>query len=181
MRYAQIFSNKAWWIFEADAMPVFAPDIVTKDITNLNPQPQEGWDYDSATDNFSAPVIPQPTLADAQQARKDQITALYNKKLAAGFTSSTSGTEKTYPYNSTAEQTFDELYLMMSNNKVTYPRNVYDINDNPIPFNDQTSLMALFNDVLMFKATNNTKMHGYLSQVNACTAIDQVNAITVQF
>lgn len=49
--------NKAWWIFQADQCPEFASNIVLKDITDLNPMPQEGWDYNTETDSFTAPVI----------------------------------------------------------------------------------------------------------------------------
>lgn len=70
MKFCQILNQKAHWIFEAETRPEFAPDIVIKEITNLNPQPQEGWDYDVATDTFSEPTFepiePQPTLEEMQ-------------------------------------------------------------------------------------------------------------------
>lgn len=56
-KFVQIYNNKAWWIFESEEMPKFAPDIVIKEITNLAPQPQEGWDYDEETNTFSPPII----------------------------------------------------------------------------------------------------------------------------
>lgn len=59
-RYAQILWGKAHWIFEAETVPEFAPDIVIIDITD-KPEIQEGWDYDEETRDFTAPVVPEPT------------------------------------------------------------------------------------------------------------------------
>jgi len=56
MRLAQILNGKAHWIFKAEAVPEFAPDIVIKDIS-ANPEIQEGWIYDVVTDTFSAPLV----------------------------------------------------------------------------------------------------------------------------
>ena len=47
-RFAQIEYSKAHWIFEAEEIPEFAPNIVLVDITG-NTEVKEGWDYDSAT------------------------------------------------------------------------------------------------------------------------------------
>lgn len=55
-KFAQIYNDKAWWIFESEEIPEFAPDIIILDITNT-PEVQEGWDYDSVNETFSAPVI----------------------------------------------------------------------------------------------------------------------------
>lgn len=177
--YCQIYNNKAWWIFDADSMPEFHSDIILKDISNLNPQPVEGWDYNATTDTFSAPVISTPSLQDSKTSQKQLIINAYTSALSVGFTSSASGTSVTYPYNSTAELTFDELYLrlMNSSNPITYPQNVYDINNNAVAFPDQAHLSALYNDIINFKATLNTKMHGYLSQIDACTDVISVQAI----
>lgn len=69
-KFVQIYNNKAWWIFEAEEKPEFAPDIVIKEITGLNPQPQEGWDYTEATNTFTEPTLEpielQPTLEEIQ-------------------------------------------------------------------------------------------------------------------
>lgn len=74
MRFAQILNNKAYWIFEAEERPKFAPNIIIVDIRNF-PEVQEGWDYDAETNTFSEPVIepaqPQPTLEE-QLAEKDK-------------------------------------------------------------------------------------------------------------
>ncbi len=56
MRIAQVLGGRAHWIFEADAMPEFAPDIVLMDITGRDPAPQEGWLFDGT--NFRPPPAP---------------------------------------------------------------------------------------------------------------------------
>lgn len=60
MKFAQILYDKAHWIFEADEKPEFAPNIILVDITERD-DIQEGWDYNSETGEFTAPVIPDPT------------------------------------------------------------------------------------------------------------------------
>ncbi|HHY29002.1 MAG TPA: hypothetical protein GX523_20090 [Desulfitobacterium dehalogenans] len=68
MKLCQIVNGVAWWIFEAEEMPEFAnaPGVVLKDITDLDPQPQEGWLYNEATDSFSPPEsqpLPEPPIS----------------------------------------------------------------------------------------------------------------------
>ncbi|AZY53268.1 hypothetical protein [Bordetella avium] len=41
----QILNGKAHWKFEAEAPPVFAPNIHIVDITDLDPKPDEGWQF----------------------------------------------------------------------------------------------------------------------------------------
>jgi len=70
MKFAQILYDKAHWIFEADEKPDFAPNIILVDITGRK-DIQEGWDYNSETGDFTAPVAPnpvepQPTLEEMQ-------------------------------------------------------------------------------------------------------------------
>ena len=88
MKYCQIIDNKAHWVFESDTIPQFAPNIIIKDITDINPQPQEGWDYDEVTDTFTEPkVLPitpiahQPTnqeIADNQLIIMGAIADIYS-------------------------------------------------------------------------------------------------------
>jgi hypothetical protein len=65
MKFAQILYDRAHWIFEADKKPDFAPNIVLVDITE-KPEVQEGWDYNSETGEFTAPIIPEPTPVEPQ-------------------------------------------------------------------------------------------------------------------
>mgnify|MGYP001611348091 CR=1 FL=1 len=87
MKLCQILDNKAHWIFESDAIPIFAPDIIIKDITNLIPQPQEGWDYNSQTDAYTAPsnipIVPRKTPIELLQDQLDlvQATATDNQNM----------------------------------------------------------------------------------------------------
>ena len=68
-RFAQIVSNKAHWIFEADKKPEFASNIVLVDITE-NPDVQEGWDYDAETQTFTQA---EPTSGSELSPTLDQI------------------------------------------------------------------------------------------------------------
>lgn len=78
MKFAQILYNKAHWIFETDEKPSFAPNIVLVDITS-KPDVQEGWDYNSKTGEFMAPVIPEPTPIEPQPTLEEmQAQTLLN-------------------------------------------------------------------------------------------------------
>ncbi len=77
-KFCQIDRGLAWWIFEAEEMPEFAPDIVLKDITNLDPQPQEGWLYDEDTDTFSPPPEPKPLPEPLPSLEEMQAQTLLN-------------------------------------------------------------------------------------------------------
>lgn len=87
MKFAQILNNKVHWVFDTDSTPRFAPNIILKDITNVNPQPQEGWDYNSIADSYTPPIIitqqiqvPIPNIKDVitgQQVIKDGMADLF--------------------------------------------------------------------------------------------------------
>ncbi len=62
--WAEIYKGKVWALHDTpdDFTVEFAPESFrfAKDVTNLSPQPQAGWTYDMATDQFSSPSpIPQ--------------------------------------------------------------------------------------------------------------------------
>lgn len=63
--FAQILRDRVHWIFEAGEKPEYAPDIVLVDITGRN-DIQEGWDYNSKTGEFTAPIIPDHTSVEPQ-------------------------------------------------------------------------------------------------------------------
>lgn len=69
-RYTQIVDNKAYWIFDTEVEPVFAPNIVLVDITGRD-DIKEGWDYDVKTNTFSessVPItVPKSSLEELQQ------------------------------------------------------------------------------------------------------------------
>lgn len=87
---------RAHWKFQAAEKPEFAPpcDVII-DVTNLNPQPNEGWVYDPATGTFSDPSI--PTRAEAQATQIATITGACGAAITAGFQSSALGAPYTYP------------------------------------------------------------------------------------
>jgi hypothetical protein len=79
--FAQILDGQVHWIFQADTQPVFAPYIVIKDITNVNPQPQEGWNYDATTNTYSEPVAatpvdPAPPAPTLEEIQANQLTLM---------------------------------------------------------------------------------------------------------
>jgi len=69
MKFAQIQGNKVHYIFEADEQPQFASNILIIDITNEDPQPQEGWLYDHDSGDFSEPGT-KPIVLTVYQFRK---------------------------------------------------------------------------------------------------------------
>ena len=56
--FIQVLDGKAHWKFQAEARPAFAPDIHLVDVTDLKPQPEEGWRYED--ENFLPPDTPLP-------------------------------------------------------------------------------------------------------------------------
>lgn len=69
-RFCQIQNNVVWWIFEAEELPEFAPNIQLIDITDEKYEGiKEGWLYNEETKTFIEPQIPtplppQPTLEE---------------------------------------------------------------------------------------------------------------------
>ena len=71
-KYCQLLNGKAYWIFEQITIPQFAPNIVIKDITG-NTEIKEGWDYNSVTGVFSAPIIIPEVIPIIQPSNQDVI------------------------------------------------------------------------------------------------------------
>ena len=76
MKFAQIYNNKAHWIFEAEYKPEFAPDIVIVDVSALT-DIKEGWDYDAGTNSFTEPIAPIYTIPQSPtiEEQLDQLKA----------------------------------------------------------------------------------------------------------
>lgn len=72
MKFAQILSKKVHWIFESETKPLFAPNIILKDITD-RPDIQEGWDYNEETGEFTAPVISDFNPIEREPSLEEQI------------------------------------------------------------------------------------------------------------
>lgn len=91
-RFAQIYCNKAHWIFESLAEPEFAPNVVLVDITD-KPEVQEGWDYNSETGELTEPVreekdyelVTETTLEEQIYAENLYQTALLEINLIGGM------------------------------------------------------------------------------------------------
>ncbi|WKY44476.1 hypothetical protein Q5O14_18010 [Eubacteriaceae bacterium ES2] len=69
MKIAQLVDNVVHYIFEADEIPVFAPNIIMVDITNIS-DVEVGMLYDFETNTFSVYTktedVVQPTNAELQ-------------------------------------------------------------------------------------------------------------------
>lgn len=76
--YAQILYGKAHWIFEAEEMPDYGPDIVLVEITD-KPEVKEGWDYNPETGEFTEPIILEPKPIDPRPSLEEmQAQTLLN-------------------------------------------------------------------------------------------------------
>jgi hypothetical protein len=107
--YARIDGGQVVEIFQTggNITEMFHPSLVWVDITNINPQPQEGWSYNGT--NFTAPPV--PTLSQAQAT---QLALLQADEAAAeigGFLSSASGTDMWYDSDSNTQAKFSNLYI----------------------------------------------------------------------
>lgn len=179
-RFAQIESNKAYWIFEAEEMPEFAPNIILKDITNIFPQPQEGWGYDSATNIFFIPPVIQPSIDEIKHQKITQITDIYNQKLSEGFTSSATGNAHIFGYGTSDQMKFIRLAIGVMSGIKSFPVDI-PAKDNTIVWHIQEQYQLLMQDIGRFDTDMNTLQHQFIDQVNACLTIEEVNAIVVQF
>lgn len=80
-KFVQIQNTKAHWIFEAEKLPPYPNQEDFIDITGRD-DIQEGWDYNSETGEFTAPVIPEPTLIEAPPTVEEmQAQTLLNTEM----------------------------------------------------------------------------------------------------
>lgn len=86
----------------------YAPDIVLVDLTDLDPQPQEGWNYDAETGTFSPPAG--PSLSDAQDQAIANLTNAAAAAYTAGFSSEASGTAAWYDSDMATQAIISDLY-----------------------------------------------------------------------
>lgn len=84
MRIVQILDNQAHWIFEAEEMPKFPPDIEGNPIVLIDisdqPEIEEGWDYDEATETFRPPLEPEPEPEPEPETVSIEEEILYETK-----------------------------------------------------------------------------------------------------
>ncbi|MEY2353264.1 hypothetical protein [Lysinibacillus capsici] len=80
-KFVQIQNTKAHWIFEAEKLPPYPNQEDFIDITGRD-DIQEGWDYNSVTGEFTAPVIPDPTPIEAPSTVEEmQAKTLLNTEM----------------------------------------------------------------------------------------------------
>lgn len=89
-KFAQIQNNKVHWVFEAEVMPEFAPNIVLLDITGY-PHVAEGWGYIDG--EF---IDPTPTLEDLKAAKVAEILAISADKVTVVEAGYSLGEVKTF-------------------------------------------------------------------------------------
>jgi uncharacterized protein (DUF697 family) len=121
------------------------------------------------------------TLADVQASKIAQVQDLYNQKLENGFTSALNGTTYTFRYGQSDQLKFVKLMIGVNGGLLQFPVNIPDINGTIVVYNTQTDLQQLLKDLSVFDNTTQTELHTLMSQVQACTTVDAVNAIQINF
>lgn len=128
---------------------------------------------------FSDQKINGDVLSDVQTSKLAQINDLYNQKLAEGFTSSASGTEHAFSYSSGDVLKFLQLDVDVKDGNSPIPIPI-PAKDGVVPHTiDQYA--QLKKDISAFAWSMQNKYHSFIDQVNACTTVDQVNAVVVNF
>lgn len=120
------------------------------------------------------------TLEQVQQAKIAQITDLYNQKLEAGFNSSATGTAHTFGYAQSDQMKFMQLAILELKGLLPFPTDI-PAKDNTKVSHTKIQYDQLIMDIAVFAQTQNSVQHQFIDQVNACTNIQQVNDIVVQF
>ncbi|MDP4158146.1 MAG: hypothetical protein Q8911_00070 [Bacillota bacterium] len=130
---------------------------------------------------FSDQVIEGGDLGVVKSLKISQINNLYNQKLAEGFTSSAGGTVESFGYTQSDQINFMNAALkVLLKGTTAFPINIYQKNGAAVTL-DQAQYSQLVDDIAGFFEPLKEKQHDYITQVNACTTIDAVNAITVVF
>lgn len=78
--FAQIENGKLHWKFQAEECPEFAPGFEVIEITSLNPQPEEGWNWDGAV--FTEPVKAPEALASIALQERDRLLEISARRIA---------------------------------------------------------------------------------------------------
>ena len=92
--FVQIYNNRAHWIFQSDETleqlkSRFSPECIFVDITNLDPMPEEGWDYDGVT--FTPHQDPPPSIQEQIDQLNKDYTATDNQLLMYWLAAAASG------------------------------------------------------------------------------------------
>lgn len=160
-------------------------ETVTLNPTTLQPDPNGVQFYKETVgpNVMLYPVTepPAPSLNDVKQAKLAEVNSVYNQALTAGFTSSASGIALVYGYSATDQAKFmqDALDVLLEPT-TAFPVTVHPKDGSTVTL-DQTQYTQLVADIKAFFKPLDAQQHNFITQVNACTTIDQVNAITIQF
>lgn len=124
------------------------------------------------------------SLDEVKLAKLDELDKSCNETILGNFAYAVNGTTYYFPNDTTAQSNFDKFYIAFKDGIATSPTNFtcYDAVTNGsvcrVAF-DETSFPDLYKAHLNHIAYNVSKFRDTLEpQVNACTTVDQVNAIT---
>ena len=120
--------------------------------------------------------IPPISLANVQQAKIAELANAYDNSLAAGFTSSASGSTMLYGYTSTDQTKWMKLFIGKANGVIPSSQPVATANGTIVNLT-QEQLLQLLVDLETFEQTQENTYHQLLLQNAAATTVDQVNAI----
>lgn len=120
------------------------------------------------------------SFAQVQQAKISQINDLYAQKLTQGFISSATGTPHIFGYGTSDQMKFMRLAIGIMSGVKQFPVDI-PAKDNVIVWHDQSQYQVLMQDIAIFDTTQNTIQHQFIDAVNACTTIEEVNGIVVDF
>jgi hypothetical protein len=129
---------------------------------------------------FSDQKIEGTALQNVQEGKIAQIKDLYNQHLEAGFTSSATGTAYIFGYGQTDREKFMQLAISVLSNVSTFPVPI-PTKDGSIIMHTQAQYQQILADINTFAWGAQNKLHQYTDQVQACTTVDEVNAIVVTF
>lgn len=121
-----------------------------------------------------------PPLEQAKNSKIAQVNDLYNQHLEAGFTSSATGTPYVFGYGQTDREKFMQLAISVLSNVATFPVPI-PAKDGSNIMHDQTQYNQILIDINTFAWGAQNRLHELTAQVEACTTVDEVNAIVVSF
>lgn len=115
-------------------------------------------------------------LASVQAAKKAQLQNMYAQTLAAGFSSTASGTAVTYGFAPNDQDNMNQIETAIQANIETFPVEYGDIHGTVISLT-QAQYQTLISDANKFKWAQVKQLRSLIGQVMTATTTDAVNAI----
>lgn len=120
------------------------------------------------------------SLEHIKQAKISQINDFYNQKLSSGFTSSATGEAYIFGYGQSDQMKFMQLAIGVLSNIQPFPVSI-PAKDNTMVSHTLEQYQGVLQDIGIFAYTMNGIQHQFIDAVNACTTIEEVNSIVVDF